>query len=93
MVAQREAPRSISRNTPPSFRIAIAEGPECPHCREGGFDDWWHDPRVRSGDGLIVSARGVLQCHGCGRFFSVTRYVDGGTHSTMRCATETGDHQ
>lgn len=66
--------------------IRIAPGPECPKCLEDGFDDWWHGRTIRSGDGLVVLLKGSLRCHGCGRFFSVTRYVDGETHSTMRCA-------
>lgn len=72
-------------NQTTDLRIAIADGPQCPRCRESGFDDWWHDRTVRPGDGLVVSLRGSLRCHGCGRYFGVTSYVDGKTHSVMRC--------
>lgn len=63
--------------------IKIARGPTCPACGEDGFDDWWHDPRVKSGGGVIVSLRGALTCHGCGKHFHVEQYTDGETHSTM----------
>lgn len=62
-------------------KIAIAQGPKCPNCAEDRFDDWWNDPSTKSGDSLAVSLRACLRCHGCGRFFSVTQYADGETHS------------
>lgn len=61
------------------LKIAIYDGPECPRCGEYRFDDWWHAPGVRQ-RGLLLS--GSLKCHSCGKFFSVTRYSDGETHST-----------
>jgi hypothetical protein len=67
----------------PDLRIAIALGPECPHCGCDGFDDWWHARTVKSGCG-IVSLRGSLRCHACGKFFAVTHYTDGETHSTAQ---------
>ena len=72
------------------LKIAIAQDPECPNCHESGFDDWWHDPSFRLVTGISagIPAVGIatLRCHGCGRFFKVTRYRDGETHSTMRGA-------
>lgn len=59
--------------------IAIAHGPKCPHCRTDGFDDWHHEPGLRM---VGIALTGRLKCHGCGRFFSVTHYLDGVTHST-----------
>jgi len=55
-------------------------GPKCPNCGTDGFDDWWHDPTTKSFGG-VLKAR--LKCHGCGKFFSTTRYSDGVTHSVM----------
>lgn len=63
--------------------VRICRGPECPACGEDGFDDWHHDPTCRGGGGVVVSLYARLKCHGCGKFFSVTHYVDGITHSTM----------
>lgn len=62
------------------LKIAIAQGPKCPCCGETGFDDWWHDPTLKTGFG-IVAITGRLKCHGCGTFFSVEHYHDGETHS------------
>jgi len=59
--------------------IAIAPGPECPHCREGGFDDWHHDPSMKASGGVM---RGRLRCHGCGKFFSLTFIHGMDVHST-----------
>jgi hypothetical protein len=58
-------------------------GPECPNCGAWEFDDWWHDRGIRSPGGPVVALSGALRCHGCGRFFSITRYHDGETHSVM----------
>jgi hypothetical protein len=65
------------------LKIAIAVGPECPSCGEDRFDDWWHDKSVRSPGGFVVSLTGALRCHGCGKFFAVTMYQDGETHSKV----------
>lgn len=62
--------------------IAIQAGPECPACGEDGFDDWHLDRGIKTGS-YGVSLCGSLKCHGCGKFFSVTHYADGETHSTM----------
>jgi hypothetical protein len=62
------------------LKIAIAHGPECPNCGEDGFDDWWHDKTTKTGH-RPVSLEARLRCHGCGRFFHVTQYGDGETHS------------
>ena len=59
--------------------IRIAPGPCCPRCGEDGFDDWHHEPSLRA---VGITTAGRLKCHGCGRFFSVRRYLDGETHST-----------
>lgn len=59
--------------------IAIARGPECPHCRTDGFDDWHLEPSLKM-VGTVLTGR--LRCHGCGKFFSMTHYHDGETHST-----------
>jgi hypothetical protein len=72
-----------SQSETTALRIAIATGPECPKCHEDGFDDWWHDPSTKAVGGTLMAR---LKCHGCGRFFSASRYSDGETHSTMRCA-------
>lgn len=61
------------------LKTVIAYGPECPHCHETGFDDWWHDRGIRERGGLLT---GSLKCHGCGKFFSVRQYRGGETHST-----------
>ncbi len=61
------------------LKLAIAHGPKCPHCGEGGFDDWWHSRGVRP-CGLMIT--GSLKCHGCGKYFSVAHHADGVTHST-----------
>jgi hypothetical protein len=68
-----------TQTTRRELRIAIARGPECPACHETGFDDWWHDRTARA-EGGTIKAR--LRCRGCGRFFSVSHYSDGETHST-----------
>lgn len=69
------------------MKIAISKwGPQCPNCGEDGFDDWWHAKSMKHGSG-IVSIRGSLKCHGCGRFFSVTNYHDGETHSVQSART------
>lgn len=67
------------------LKIAIGPGPECPSCHEWGFDDWWHDRSIKAPSGPVIALTGSLRCHGCGRFFKVTRYHDGQTHSTMMC--------
>ena len=68
----RPAPRK-------ELAIEIAPGPKCPRCREDGFDDWHHEPTVRVVGAVTL---GRLKCHGCGRYFSFTRFHDGETHST-----------
>ena len=73
----------MSHGQTTDLRLAIARGPECPACHERGFDDWWHEPGLRSYGGVIA---GKLKCHGCGKFFSVRHYGDGETHCSMRCA-------
>ena len=62
--------------------IKITRGPCCPACGCDTFDDWNHEPGLKSGTG-IVSASGSIKCHACGKFFSITHYADGETHSTM----------
>jgi hypothetical protein len=67
--------------------IAIRHDPECPACGTWGFDDWHHDPGIKAGVPMgIVALKGRLKCHGCGRFFSITKYTDGECHMTMRKA-------
>ena len=61
--------------------LKITKGPCCPVCGEDGFDDWHLSPGIRSYHGII---RGALRCHGCGKFFSITHYPDGETHSSIR---------
>lgn len=62
------------------LKIAIDRyGPKCPHCQEDGFDDWWHARTIRQRGSLLT---GSLKCHGCGKFFSVSQYSDGETHSS-----------
>ncbi len=61
--------------------IKTASGPECPKCGNAGFDDWNHEPTLKTFSGIIS---GRLKCHGCGRFFSITHYTDGATHSIMK---------
>lgn len=55
-------------------KVRVCHGVECPNCGCDGFDDWWHNPTTKQ-DGMLVTAR--LRCHGCGRFFKVSRYPDG----------------
>jgi len=69
------------RSDTTEWTVAISDGPKCPKSHTEGFDDWWHDPSVRASGGIM---RGRLRCHGCGRFFSVTFYHGGETHSAMR---------
>ena len=65
------------------MKLAISKGgPECPGCGERCFDDWWRAPGMKHGSG-IVQIRGSLRCHSCGKFFAVTNYNDGETHSVM----------
>lgn len=66
---------------PGGLKIAIGPGPQCPHCREDGFDDWHHEPSLKV-VGIVLQGR--LKCHGCGKFFRVEQYGDGETHSTAR---------
>lgn len=69
------------------LKIAIANGPKCPLCGWDGFDDWWHDPSVRSGNSLIVGVYADVRCEECDISFDVTRYHDGETHSSWRAPT------
>lgn len=64
-----------------TLKIAISGGPECPHCRLDMFDDWHLEPSLKMSGGLL---QGRMRCHGCGKFFSITQYSDGETHSTAR---------
>lgn len=64
------------------YKVAINDGPECPNCAETGFDDWWHSRTIKPAS-WPARLQGSLQCHGCGRFFSVTQYSDGKCHSSM----------
>lgn len=67
--------------------IAIARDPECPNCHTWGFDDWHRHPSMKPGIPFgIVSIKGSLKCHGCGKFFSITKYTDGECHMLMRRA-------
>ena len=75
---QADATRQVVRNKR-ELKIRIAPGPCCPHCGEDGFDDWHREPTLRF---LSGSLSGRLKCHGCSKFFSVTHYFDGETHST-----------
>lgn len=64
-------------------KIVISRfGPVCPSCRCDGFDDWHHEPGLKF-QGGIVGLTGRIKCHDCGKFFKVTAYLDGETHSTM----------
>jgi len=69
--------------------LKIAPGPKCPACGTEGFDDWHLEKTIRRRIGL-VDLEGSLKCHGCGKFFSVTAYHDGPTHSTMWCRARSG---
>jgi len=60
------------------MKLAIAQGPKCPHCGGEGFDDWWHDATTRY-DGFVIRAR--LKCHSCGNFFRTRQYPDAVCHS------------
>lgn len=64
------------------LQIAIARNPECPSCHLDTFDDWWLDRTMKHGT-YPVSIKGRLKCHGCGKFFSITKYSDGEVHSCM----------
>jgi len=78
---------------PKELAIKISKhGPICPACGEDRFDDYWRDPRVKSGYG-IVTMKGALTCHGCGKNFHFETYNDGDTHSSMmrRVAALNGD--
>lgn len=71
-----------TQSTGRRLMLAISpHGPVCPACGQDGFDDWWLGKGMRSG--AAVSIEGRLKCHGCAKFFSVTQYHDGVTHSTM----------
>ena len=72
-----------TQSTPRRLHISIGTGPECPACHEWRFDDWHHAKSLRSHGGSVGEIGGSLKCHGCGRFFSVTKYHDGVFHSTM----------
>ncbi len=68
------------------LKIEICRGPRCPHCQCDTFDDWWLDgKRMHKGDGVVVSMRGSIKCHDCGKFFKFEKYVDGEFHNTAYC--------
>ncbi len=59
-----------------NYEVRVARGPICPHCDLDTFDDWWNDPSMKPGVGL-VHFQGRIKCHGCGKFFRVEKHRDG----------------
>jgi len=68
-------------------KVIVSIGPVCPNCCLDTFDDWWHDPTMKRGVGMI-EFEGRLRCHGCGRFFSVAADLNGHVRSAAKVSVQ-----
>lgn len=70
------------------LKIRTGDGPICPKCDNDAFDDWWVGNKTLKRGGPVIELTGSIKCHGCGRFFKITKYQDGPKrfHSEMKAA-------